>query len=88
MDFFSSHYSALLGVFIILLGLYTLYKGEITVGVEDTDKFNRTASGLLARALAFAIVTAGIVFCFSFVFGFVVLLVTLFVGWILGASGT
>ena len=88
MDDISS-LSTIFGVVVILGGFCLLYKGQITVGVEDTEKYNRTVSGASARYLAYAIICAGICsVAFNALVAIFVIVTALTVAWLAGSPDT
>lgn len=65
MDDANTILSRLIGVCVLVGGVYTLVKGEFKIGVEGTDAYDRVVSGRRARWLGLGFIVAGFWFFVS-----------------------
>lgn len=87
MGFFEIAFFQILGAVVLISGLYALARSKLTIGLGETDDFNRTVSGQLARWLALGYVGAGCSFFFNIAVGAIATLSITVLAWALGKSG-
>lgn len=86
MGFFEVTFFQVLGIVILISGLYGLVKGKLKIGLGETNGFNRTVSGQIARCLALGYIGAGCSFFFNMTVGVIVTLSITALAWALGKS--